>query len=165
MSKNQSSSRLKVMGGTGLPTLRSAHLPTPETPEEAERQEHEVKQAEHEDIMDAIRDADKLGDFMDHAPFVTDQSTTQIWGLKSAPEPVYNFSRWYWMVKQNAVVDLFKKQEDYDAADVEGRRALAHKYGTRYAALGPNHSRAPHSDPKLRKLYPSLVEQLAQEAK
>ena len=72
------------------------------------------------------------------------------------------FSRWYFGIAGGVVVDLFKTQKEYNAADVEGRRKLAHKYGSRYAALGPKHSRYPLGDAKLRALYPSMVEQLEQ---
>ena len=162
MSKHRPASRIRVMPGTELPTLRSAHLPTPETPAEAEKQAYDANLAECEDRLNELRDSDKLGEFFDHAPWVANQNTTQVWGVKAAPEKVYTFSRWYFMAKDNALVDLFPKQELYDSADVEGRRAMAHKYGMRYAALGPNHSRAPHTDPELRKQYPSMTEQLAE---
>ena len=162
MAKHQPASHQRTMPGTGLPRLRAAAEPVPLDKGEADQQAHDESKAEIEANLEALRAADKLGEFMDHAPYVTEQGTTQIWGIKSAPEKQYTFSRWYFMAKDNAVVDLFVKQEAYDAADVEGRRALAHRFGTRYAALGPNHSRAPHTDAKLRKAYPSLVEQLAQ---
>jgi hypothetical protein len=159
---NRPASILKVTPGTGLPTLRSAHLPTPETPAEAEKEAYETSLAECEDNLATLRATDKLGEFMDQAPWVGGQTTTQVWGIKAAPEKVYTFTRWYFMTKDNAIIDLFPKQELYDAADVEGRRAMAHKYGTRYAALGPKHSRAPYQDKALRKQYPSLVEQLSE---
>ena len=162
MAKQSPASHQRTMPDTGLPRLRAAATPIPTDKGEADQQAHDESKAEIEANLAALRAADKLGEFMDNAPFVTDQSTTQVWGIRSAPEKQYSFSRWYFMAKDNAIVDTFEKQEAYDAADVEGRRALAHKFGTRYAALGPKHSRAPHADAKLRKAYPSMVEQLAQ---
>ena len=162
--KHAPASRMRSMPGTELPTLRNALIKEPETPEQAEKQAYAESQAECEAKIEELRASDKLGEIMDHAPYVEDQSITQVWGLKAAGDAVagYVFKRWYFMGKDNAIVDTFMTEELYDAADVEGRRKLAHKYGTRYAALGPMHSRYPHKDAKLRKEYPSMQEQLAE---
>lgn len=162
MAKHQPASRQNTMRGTDLPRLRASASPVPLDKGEADQQAYNESKAEIDANLAALRAADKLGETMDFAPFVTDQSPTQIWGAKAAAELQCSFSRWYFMAKANAVIDLFPKQELYDGAGVEARRAMAHKYGTRYAALGPKHSRAPHKDPKLRKQYPSLVEQLTE---
>jgi len=147
-----------------LPTLRNALIKEPETEAQAEKQAYAESQAECKTKLEELQAADKLGEIMDHAPYVSDQSITQVWGLKAAGDVVegYIFKRWYFMGKDNAIVDTFMTQELYDISDVDGRRKLAHKYGTRYAALGPMHSRYPHTDAKLRKLYPSMQEQLAE---
>ena len=158
MAKHSPASRSRTMPGTGLDAIRTAR--NTGTDEEEERRAYEESKAEIEASLAALRAADKLGEVMENSPLVCDQNTTQIWGAKACAEKQYTFSRWYFMGR--AIVDLFITQELYDSAEVEARRALAHKYGTKYAALGPSHSRRPHADPKLRKMFKSMVEQLAE---
>lgn len=161
MAKHPPASKSSSMRGTGLPVLNASTNPAPESPEQAEKKAYERSKQEFEDKMAELRAQDKIGEMMDHSTYVTDQSPTGVWGVKAAAERICTFSRWYFMVKDNAIIDTFMTQALYDAADVEARRAMAHRYGTRYAALGPSHSRLPHKDAKLRKLFPSMMEQLA----
>lgn len=89
---------------------------------------------------------DKVGSVLDHAPYVLDQSPTQVFGAAVIEEfkgdvakiPKWLFKRWYF--RDRAIIDLFVTQRAYDEADVEARRALAAKFNVRYAALGPRHS-------------------------
>jgi hypothetical protein len=162
MPKHPPASRTITKPGTDLPKLRADPSPEPGTKAEAEKRAHDESQAEIDQNLEALKTADKFGEMMDHAPFVMNQSPTAIWGVKASGEKQYNFTRWYFMAKDNVVLDLFLTHEAYDAAEVEKRRDLARRFGTRYAALGPMHSRLPHKDAELRKQFPSLVEQIAQ---
>ena len=165
--------------GEAEPTPR----PAPATRQKALRlsQDHpRAKPADEEEAQDradeeAVKDkvqakktADKIGQVeeIEHAPYASDQSVTQCFGMpiieayggKVEDLPRFHFKRWYFGLK--IIVDTFRSDKEYEAAQVEERRALAHKFGHRYAALGPFHSRYPHGDPEMREKYPSLVEQL-----
>lgn len=165
MSKHKPAAQTRVSPGYDAPALRNAVAAPAVTQEAEEKEQFAQSTQDFEAALDRARAADKFGEVMAFASYVTDQSPTQVWGrrvLNGESVPPYVFSRWYFRGNDNAVIDLFLTQEKYDAADVEGRRAMSHKYGTRYAALGPMHSRQPHADKKLRAQFPSLVEQLAQ---
>lgn len=171
MANHAPASRSVEKRGDGLPaSIRSDHAAPAETRAESQKRAHDESEADFNEKRAALLAADKFGEVMQNAPFASYQCPTQIWGVKAAAEKQYVFTRWYFMAKDNVIVDLFEKQEQYDAADVEARRALARKYGTRYAALGPRHSRFPVAIPKnekaadkaIRLSLPSLVEQLAQ---
>ena len=139
---------------------------SPETPEEQEKREFDRSEQHFKAKMDEIRAKDKIGEVLDYAPFATNQTPAQIWGFKLKEEDCASpirFCRWYF--GNGVVVDFFRTQKEYDAANVEVRRALVHKYGGRYAALGPRHSRYPLPDPKMRAKYPSMTEQLEQKGK
>lgn len=108
---------------------------------------------------------DPAGLVLDHSPFARDQSVTQAFGGQVISDlggteklPRWRFSRFYFTHK--AIMDLFPTQRGYDEAQVEERRAMAKRYGFRYAALGPNHSVLPHADKALRAKYASAAEQL-----
>ena len=157
----------------GLPRLRSAHDPAPGTLAEAEKAAYDASLGDCEAAIEKMHDSDKFRKLMDSDAYATEQTPTGIWGAKAAGEKQVYFSRWYYRGLDNAIIDLFLTQELYDEADVEARRAMAHRYGTRYAALGPHHSREPLRVPgtsdeakaeqaRLRKAYPSAWEQLAQ---
>ena len=100
--------------------------------------------------------------------FVVDQSISQAFGNAVVKHfggnadmiPHYRFSRRYIGAPTVILVDLFRRQQDYDKADVEGRRLLVHAFGGRYAAAGPGHSRMPHKEKSLREKYLSIHEQL-----
>ena len=89
--------------------------------------------------------ADKISKFMDKKCWVYDQIPTQVvpdliskLGGDTTKIPKYRFGR-----RSTAgplVIDTFRDQRSYDAADVEGRRAWCKTYGVKYAALGPKHS-------------------------
>ena len=122
-----------------------------------------------EQRIELDRALDKIGsiDEIEHTACAFDQSPSQCFGGQVIIDyggtdtlPAYSFSRWYFGKK--IIVDLFMTEEKYNAADVEGRRKMAQRYGFKYAALGPKHSRYPLKDAAQRKKYPSLVEQLAQ---
>lgn len=133
---------------------------------EAEKSWHDKSKDDVEARIEEIRAEDKIGEVLHHAPFVSCQSPVQVWGVKIKGQvPPYIFGRWYFRASENCIVDTFYGQQEYDAADVEGRRKLAHSMGTRYAALGPKHSRYPIKDPKVKNPLPSMVEQLTQKVK
>ena len=122
-------------------------------------------EADVERKLESQRAGDKIGEVedIDYAACAFKQSPSQCFGAQVVADyglklPDYVFTRWYFGKK--IIVDTFTSEEKYNEADVEGRRAMAHKYGFRYAALGPNHSRYPLNDLKIRKQYPSLIEQL-----
>ena len=157
--------------GQGLPaSIRSDSSAPAETRAEGQKRAHDESEADFNEKRAELLAADKFGEVMENAPFASFQCPTQIWGVKAAAEKQYVFSRWYFMAKDNVIVDLFLTQELYDASDVEARRSVARKYGTRYAALGPKHSRFPLPVPKNEKpadkaerlAHPSLLEQIAQ---
>ena len=165
MAQHAPASRLNAMKGTGLAAVRAGGKP-PADKAEAEKAFQKEGEADVEAALAAMRAADKFAEVMDNAPYASEQTPIQIWGVKAAAEKQYRFSRWYFMAPNSAIVDLFMRQDLYDAADVEERRALALKYGTRYAALGPQHSRHPFpgskpEDKARREKFPSLTEQLA----
>jgi hypothetical protein len=130
---------------------------------------------EAQDIKDrqrAKKAADKIGQVpeLTDAHYSIDQSPTQCWReavidhFKGDVDriPKWLFKRAYFALK--IIVDTFYTQSEYDRAQVDDRRALAHKMGWKYAALGPNHRREPHPNPKERDpRFPSMVEQLAKE--
>ncbi len=123
--------------------------------------------AEVEQKIEAMRAGDKIGEVeeIDYAPCAFKQSPSQCFGGQVIIDyggteklPDYIFSRWYFGKK--IIIDTFTSEEKYISADVEGRRKMAHKYGFKYAALGPGHSRYPLKDAQLRKQFPSMIEQL-----
>lgn len=90
--------------------------------------------------------ADKVGSILDYGPYVGDQSPTQVFGAAVIEHfkgnvsriPKWLFTRWYF--RDKIIVDLFRTNRAYVEADVDSRRALAGKFGVRYAALGPGMS-------------------------
>jgi len=145
--------------------LPVTNRPVPSDPDAEEKRQFQQSEKDFKAKMDEIRSKDKISEPLEYAPYATNQTPAQVWGFKlQAADDTYRFrfSRWYFGIPGGVIVDLFKTQKEYDAANVEKRREIAHKYGSRYAALGPRHSRYPLNDVKLRKLYPSMVEQLEQ---
>ena len=106
-------------------------------------------------------------DILEGKEYVISQSLTQSFGKVAIAYfngdvdsmPRYRFTRRY-LGNEVILVDLFRRQSDYDRADVEIRRKLVHELGGRYAAAGPGHSRLPHKEKSLREKYPSISEQL-----
>ena len=155
--------------GSNAPTATSTITLTPPvaetlTPEQIKDQQDETKAQQRLALAQAD---DKIGQVEDieFAPCAFNQSPAQCFGSQVVVDcggtdtlPDYIFHRWYFGKK--IIVDTFYTEAAYESADVEGRRAMAHKYGYRYAAMGPNQSRYPLADKKLRAKYPSLVEQL-----
>lgn len=136
--------------------------------EQEQRQDQkDVAQVEAKLANQKADDKLQVVDVLEGKEWIISQSLTQSFGMKTIEHfkgdvsliPKWRFSRRY-LGEKTILVDLFRKQKDYDAADVEARRKLVNKLGGHYAALGPGHSRLPHKDKALREKYPSLVEQL-----
>jgi hypothetical protein len=73
--------------------------------------------------------------------------------------PRWRFARRY-LGPEVVVIDTFRTEKAYEAAQVDERRRVVTALGGRYAALGPFHTRLPYADKTLRAKYPSMVEQL-----
>lgn len=109
---------------------------------------------------------DPISEPLDYGPWAGGQNVAQCFGQAVIDDhggdvsrlPKWRFRRRY--LAQKVIIDTFLSQKHYDEAQVEERRAMAHKYGFRYAALGPSHSIQPHEDKARREKFPSQVEQL-----
>jgi hypothetical protein len=117
-------------------------------PKPVEQDKDALESAEEARDMEMIAQrtaADKISRFLDKKCWVYDQVPTQVVpdliakvGGDITKIPKYRFGR-----RSTAgllVIDTFRDQRSYDAADVEGRRAWCKSYGVKYAALGPKHS-------------------------
>ena len=112
--------------------------------EEARQAQADISRIEQDKA--AAQEADKIGSVVDYGPHITDQSPTQVFGMALIDAckgdvkriPAWRFKRWYF--RDKIIIDFFSRQQEYDAAQVEARRKMAHQFKFKYAALGPGMS-------------------------
>ena len=132
--------------GKGLTINPSEETPSPETAERDESYQNRADESALEQRIAEERASDKIGSVLDYAPYVVDQSPTQIFGMALIDSvkgdvsriPNWKFKRWYFGKK--VIVDFFSTKQAYKEAEVEARRSMARKFKIKYAALGPGMS-------------------------
>lgn len=119
------------------------------TTQEADTVEAKQDRAEIESVeakQAAAKESDRIGSVVDYGPHVVDQSPTQIFGMALINAcngdvrriPKWRFKRWYF--RDKIIIDYFSTKREYDEAQVEQRRKMAHQFGFKYGALGPGMS-------------------------
>ena len=129
-----------------LLTIRPADESTQDAQDRVDSAKDQSDLATLEQRKAEERASDKIGSIVDHAPYVMDQSPTQVFGMAlinsykgdAGKIPNWLFKRWYF--RDNIIIDFFSSKRAYEDAEVEARRKMAHKFKFKYAALGPTMS-------------------------